>query len=151
MKSFIKSLLIVFIPSVVLAGEASYENVSITIPDGWSIKSSIIDNEKGVKVGEFMPKSAFETGSPIESGNKFILAVKNGVDVESDFIESGSHENVYWACTSIEAYGDADGPIIWFPRAFWNNGLVVILYSRISCKENFEQALDIAKSMHEKT
>jgi hypothetical protein len=150
MKALIKIFLIVFLPSEVLAGETEYGNISITIPDGWVINSSIIENEKGEKVGEFMPKSAFEIKTRVESGTDFIQAIKNGLEIESDFIESGSTENIYWACTSVEAYGDIDGPIIWFPRSFWNNGSIVVLYSRVSCKDNFEQAMQIAKSMRAK-
>lgn len=149
-KSFVEILFIAFVSTPVLAGQAVYENLSITIPDGWAINYSIIENEKGEKVGEFMSKSAFETDTPIESGNDFILAIKKGVEIEGDFIESGNHENIYWTCTSNAAFGDEDGPILWFARTFWNNGFVVILYSKVSCKENFEQALKIAKSMHAK-
>lgn len=143
----IKILLTVLLSLNVLAGETEYENILITIPNGWAINNSIIENENGEKVGEFMPKSAFEFKTPIKSGPDLIQAIKNGLEIESTFIESGNHENIYWACEAIEAYGDVDGPIIWYPRTFWNNGSIVVLYSKVSCKENFEQAMEIAKSM----
>lgn len=143
----IKILLTVLLSLKVLADETEYVNILITIPNGWVINNSIIENEKGEKVGEFMPKSAFELKTPIESGPDLIQAIKNGLEIESTFIESGNHESIYWACEASEAYGDVDGSIIWYPRTFWNNGSIVVLYSRVSCKENFEQAMQIAKSM----
>jgi len=147
MKAFVKILLIALIPSTLVAGEIQYENISITIPDGWAINSSIIENKKGEKIGEFVPTSA---SAHIKSGTDFIQYVKNGLEYDTDFIESGSHENVYWVCSSNIAYGDSDGPVTWFPRTFWSNGRIVILYSRVSCKENFEQAIKIAKSIRTK-
>jgi hypothetical protein len=97
-----------------------------------------------------MPKSAYEINTPIKSGNDFIQSIKNETDSESTFIESGSKGEIYWACTSNEAFDGPSGSIVWYPRAFLNNGNILVLYSRKSCKDSFVQAMEIVKSMRAK-
>lgn len=140
------------IPSMVIAEEVQFENVSLVLPDAWSLNHSIIKNEKGEKVGELIPKFAFEIDKPITGGEDFISAYKQSIETEGEavFLKSGNESNLYWVCTSVTAYDGMGGSIQWFPRTFWVNGQMISLYSRISCEENFNQAKEIAKSIHEK-
>ena len=121
----------------------------INIPDEWSITGTIIYNKSNEKIGELISKNTWN----YSTGNGFVSAFKKGFfdDPETTkFISSGQKGNVFWVCR-VATYEDGKGGFgDFYVRSFWNNGPILTLYSYISCDDDFDHSISIARTLKEK-
>ena len=134
---------LVFGGTYLFAGQ--YDNITIDLPEGWTIHGSIISDTNGRKIGELYPPK-------YTSSNKFIEAYMQGFpddDSRTKFIESGELNGVTWICRSSPASDGKGNEITWYPRVFWKEALEVryVSYSRIDCNESLLEASYIVNSI----
>lgn len=145
-KSFITILFVLF--NTVNAEEVTYKNMTLKLPDNWSLDHSVIYSPQKAKIGELISKDSW----PYKYGKDFVAAFKLGFadDASSTkFLSAGISDNVYWVCRR-EVWEGASGDFgIWYARRFWVSGPIVTMYSYKSCEENFDEALLIAKTLKE--
>ena len=142
-------ILSAFVVSSVYATSASYKNMTIQIPNKWVMKSSVIYDGYGVKVGELISKKSWS----YSSGPEFVKSFKKGFfdDPESTkFILNGSNDGLFWVCRSGIYEDGKGGAGIWYSRIFWVKGPIVKFYSSTSCEEKLQEVIGIAKTLKEK-
>ncbi|WP_346839238.1 hypothetical protein [Microbulbifer sp. SAOS-129_SWC] len=140
MKSF-------YILILTLVSSVAYSEVTVDLPDGWKISSSVI-YVGAKKIGETTSKESW----PYSSGDDFIDEFRMGFvdDPETTkFISSGHANGIYWVCREEEYWDGKGGGGIWYARRFWVNGPILTIYSYVSCSEGFDKALDIASTVRE--
>jgi len=148
MKKLFLCIILFSISYIVNSTEQRYKGISVKIPDSWDMKGTIIYNETDKKVGEVKSKKSW----PYKTGDDFIKKYKKRFfddPEDTRFIKSGSNGNVFWVCRS-GGYSDGKGGYgIWYTRTFWVNGPILQLHSHKSCDDEFDKALNIAKTLKE--
>ena len=142
------SFISMIVCSISFAGPVFYKGITITVPDSWSINNSVLHDGSGAKIGELIPKNAWQ----YSTGEQFFSAYEQGFFDDSEdtkFLQKDLDGEIYWVCRSGWAWDGKGGGGIWYTRTFWVNGTILNLYSHKSCEENIAEALKIAGSLKE--
>ena len=127
-------------------GLASNPNsIEIVLPEGWSIRSTVISDDSGRKTAEIFP---FAYKSEVDFIDTYVVGFVDD-DPEVEFIESGHVSTFSWVCRLSPAYDGKGTDLYWYVRTLWKEGInfSYVSYSKNGCLENLEEAASVADTV----